>query len=135
MRTSLRSLTLLYTVGLAFAVSFAVGGAMYLISSRSLRSAYESRFEASARGATYQLVDPVYRLDAYAVLRLRILLSESDPSLRRSLVVDAQGRPFGGWSEWPQEEIGSQLEPQRGVFGAPYVLSVEEQTNAIDPLG
>ena len=110
MRVSLRSVTLLYTVGLAFGVSVAVGVSMYVISSESLRRAYERRFAATAREAAYQLVDPVYRLDAFAVQRLRDLLADSQPTLTRSLVLDAEGRPFGGWIEWRREEVADDLD-------------------------
>ena len=113
MKSSLRSLTIFYSLGLACVIGIAVGGAMYVISNASLRSAYESRFEASAREATHQLVDPVYRLDAFAVARLRILLADSDPSLARSIVVDPEGRPFGGWDEWSRDEVAAELDRAR----------------------
>ena len=109
MKRSLRSLTILYTVALACGVSFAVGVAMYVISSKNLQRAYERRYQAAAREAAYQLVDPVYQLDAYAVQRLLDLLAESDPSLTGSLVVDSEGLAFGGWSGWPRKEIEPQL--------------------------
>ncbi len=105
MKTSLRSLTLLYTVGLAFIVSSAVGLGMYAIARQSLQQAYQNRFEASARESAYQLVDPVYNLDAFAVQRLRNVLANSDPSLMRSLVIDRKGMPFGGWVDWQRDEV------------------------------
>ncbi|MEM7585310.1 MAG: hypothetical protein AAF560_18110 [Acidobacteriota bacterium] len=105
MKTSLRSLTLIYTVGLAFIVSSAVGLGMYAIARQSLQEAYQSRFEASASEAAYQLVDPVYNLDAFAVQRLRDSLTLTNPSLLRSIAVDFQGRPFGGWTDWRKEGL------------------------------
>lgn len=110
MKVSLRSVTMLYTVGLAFGVSAAVGVAMYAISSRSLERAYERQFEATAHEAAYQMVDPVYRLDAFGVQRLSDLLAETRPALSRSLVLDVEGRPFGGWSTWRREELDGELE-------------------------
>ena len=109
MKANLRSLTLLYTVALAFGVSFAVGGAMYGLSSHSLRLAYESRCQASAREAAQQLLDPVYRLDAFGVKRLQDVFHEVDPSLAQSFVVDRDGLMFSDGSETrnsaPTEEI------------------------------
>ncbi len=110
MKTSLRSLTLLYTVGLAFVVSSAVGLGMYGVARKSLQQAYQNRFEASARESVFQLVDPVYNLDAFAVQRLGIVLAQSDASLLRSLVIDDKGRPFGGWADWQKSEVGVELE-------------------------
>ncbi len=105
MKASLRSVTLLYTVGLAFGVSAAVGVAMYVISSESLRRAYERRYEITVQEAAHQLLDPVYKYDAFAVQRLRDLLEQSHPALIRSLVLDVTDRPFGGWTQWRREEV------------------------------
>ena len=113
MKASLRTLTVLYTLALAFGVSLAVGGAMYGISSESLRRAYENRFEASSREASRHLVDPVYQLDALAVLRTRERLAQSNPSLERILVLGKDDRPFGGWIAWQQGEVAEQIERVR----------------------
>ena len=113
MNVSLRVSTLVYTVALAFGVSFAVGGAMYGLSSQSLRKAYESRYEAAAREAVLQLLDPVYRLDAFGVKRLRDLLHESDPSMVKSHVVDRKGVAFWDDSERPRPPLQTQIEEVR----------------------
>lgn len=117
MKRSLRSLTVLYTVALACGVSFAVGVAMYVISSRSLHQAYENRYRAAAREAASQFFDPVYQLNAFQVQLLRNLLAETDESLIASLVVDVEGRPFGSWagSHWPRKVLEPQLDTARAT--------------------
>ncbi len=113
MKISLRAVTLVYSVALACGVSFAVGGAMYGLSSQSLRKAYESRYEAAAREAVLQLLDPVYRLDAFGVKRHLDLLYESDPSLVKSYVVDREGAVFWQDSETPPPELAATIEQVR----------------------
>ena len=113
MNVSLRAATMVYTVTLACGVSFAVGGAMYGLSSQSLRKAYESRYEAAAREAVLQLLDPVYRLDAFGVKRLQDVLYESDASLVKSYVVDREGAVFWQESELPEPDLEAHIEQVR----------------------